>query len=224
MQECNNRARYTTLRAKSNTCWLQGERECALRSYAVQGVWRQAAHSPRARFAWRSHSPDSGCAGLARLDAAHRAASVPGSPKARSALARRLCILVLGNCRTGVGRSERSAWVQDAGEKQGDERRRVQPPFSVLAGLSSASSLKLKVEATSIWILTERASIAARGAYIGAKKAPAARAKRATRSANGALFLEVEKIVVSRFFDEPSSANSIVLPPRSELEIVLHWQ
>lgn len=60
VQECNNRARYTTLRAKSNTCWLQGERECALRSYAVQGVRRQAAHSPRARFAWRSHSPDSG--------------------------------------------------------------------------------------------------------------------------------------------------------------------
>ena len=53
--------------------------------------------------------------------------------------------------------------------------------FLLLAGLSSASSLKLK--AMSIWILTERASIAARGAAIGAKKAPAARAKRATRSA-----------------------------------------
>ena len=156
-----------------------------MRSTVLRGARRLApgCSFARAGFAWRSHSPDSGCAGLARLDAAHRAASVPGSPKARSALARRLCILVLGNCRTGVGRSERSAWVQDAGEKQGDERRRVQPPFSVLAGLSSASSLKLKVEATSIWILTERASIAARGAYIGAKKAPAARAKRATRSA-----------------------------------------
>ena len=71
----------------------------------------------------------------ARLDAAHGAAGVSGSPKARSALARRLRMLVLGDCSyTGVGLSDGSAWVQDAGEQQGDERLCVQPPFSYWRG------------------------------------------------------------------------------------------